>query len=162
MCRFVWMNKCLSFFLSLVSELQHALRPPKCCEPENMPQFLVLPLFSFQTHAWVYQGAWECVILKALWFSCGVHLLHGSGAKGRFSLFNVGFMPYKSIMLVCFLRWTMQFTIVFLILGIASNNSKKCILAPPRVYPSLPCKQPKNPKSVINLKTLLKHVHGLL
>jgi hypothetical protein len=52
--------------------------------------------------------------------------------------------------------------IVFFIMGLASNNLVESILAPPKVYPFLPCKQPKNPKSVVNLKALLKHVHGLL
>jgi len=34
------------------------------------------------------------------------------------------------------------------------NNLVEGILAPPRVF-FLPCKQPKNPKSVINLEILL-------
>jgi hypothetical protein len=52
--------------------------------------------------------------------------------------------------------------IIFLVMGLASNNLVECVLAPPRVYPFLPYKQPKNLESVVNLKTLLNHVHGLL
>jgi len=36
--------------------------PPKYCEPRSVPQLFTLPLFSFQTHIWVNQGAWEHVI----------------------------------------------------------------------------------------------------
>jgi hypothetical protein len=53
----------------------------------------------------------------------------------------------------------MQFMIFFLILGLASNNLAKCVLASQRVYPFIPNIQPKNLESVVNLKTLLKHVH---
>jgi hypothetical protein len=49
-------NWCLSFFLIPISGLQHAPLPPKCCEPGTMPQLFTLPLFSPQTHIWVYQG----------------------------------------------------------------------------------------------------------
>jgi hypothetical protein len=54
-------NWCLSLFLVPISELQHALLPPKCCEPGNMPQLLALPLFSPYTHIWIYKGGWERV-----------------------------------------------------------------------------------------------------
>jgi hypothetical protein len=43
--RFVWMIELLVNLLSPISELQHALLPPKCCELGNAPQFF-LPLFS--------------------------------------------------------------------------------------------------------------------
>jgi hypothetical protein len=46
--------------------------------------------------------------------------------------------------------------------GLTSNNLVECVLAPPRVYLFLPCKQPKNLENAVNLKTFLKHVHGLL
>jgi hypothetical protein len=39
-------NWCLSLFLILISELQHAPLPPKCREPKNVPQLFVLPMFS--------------------------------------------------------------------------------------------------------------------
>jgi hypothetical protein len=39
-------NSCLSPFLIPIPELQHAPLPPKCCKPGNVPQLLVLPLFS--------------------------------------------------------------------------------------------------------------------
>jgi hypothetical protein len=42
---------------SFIPELQHAPLPAKCYEPGSMPQLLTLPLFSFQTHISVYQGA---------------------------------------------------------------------------------------------------------
>jgi len=50
-------NWCLSLFLVPILELQQAFLPPKCYEPQNMLQFFILPLFSLQTHIWVYQGA---------------------------------------------------------------------------------------------------------
>jgi hypothetical protein len=34
---------------------------PKCCEPRNIPQLLILSLYSPWIHSWVYQGAWGCV-----------------------------------------------------------------------------------------------------
>ncbi len=58
----VHVNKwCLSLFLVPILELQHALLPPKCCEPRTVPQLLTLLMFSPQTHIWVYQGAWDRV-----------------------------------------------------------------------------------------------------
>jgi hypothetical protein len=48
---------------SFIPELQHALLPPKCFEPRSVPQLLTLSLFSLRTHIWVYQGAWERVIM---------------------------------------------------------------------------------------------------
>ncbi len=44
-----------------IPKLQHTPLPPKCYEPRNVPRLLTLPLFSLQTHIWVYQGAWEHV-----------------------------------------------------------------------------------------------------
>jgi hypothetical protein len=53
-----WVIKLLVILHSPISELQHALLPPKCYERGSMPRILVVPLFSFQTHIWFYQGAW--------------------------------------------------------------------------------------------------------
>ncbi len=44
-----------------ILELQHTALPPKCYEPVSVLQLFILPLFSPQTHIWVYQGAWERV-----------------------------------------------------------------------------------------------------
>ncbi len=38
-------NWCLSLFLLLILELEHAPLPPKCCELKSVPQLLVLLLF---------------------------------------------------------------------------------------------------------------------
>jgi hypothetical protein len=63
----VWFMQCrvsdwlLVIILNLISELQHAPLPPKCCELRSVPQLLTFPLFSLHTHIWVYQGAWERV-----------------------------------------------------------------------------------------------------
>jgi len=46
---------------NLILELQHTPLPPKCYVPENVPQLLTFPLFSFQIHIWVCPGAWERV-----------------------------------------------------------------------------------------------------
>jgi len=36
----------LSFFLVLILELLHTPLPPECYKTKNMPQLLILPLFS--------------------------------------------------------------------------------------------------------------------
>jgi hypothetical protein len=41
----------LVIFPSPISELQHALLPPKFCEPTNGPQLLTFPLFPLVTHS---------------------------------------------------------------------------------------------------------------
>ncbi len=54
------------------------------------------------------------LVVENNWFNYGANLLLcGLGAHGRFSLFNVGSMACKSIMLVYLLWRTMQFMIVF-------------------------------------------------
>ncbi len=74
-------NWCLSFFPIPIPKLQHALLPPKCYKPGNVPQLFTLPLSSPHTHIWVYQGAWERIInvilpifvyMKSIpfWFFC--------------------------------------------------------------------------------------------
>jgi hypothetical protein len=52
-------NWCLSIFLVFMSKLQYTLLPPKCYELGSVPRLFTLPLFSLQTHIWVYQRAWE-------------------------------------------------------------------------------------------------------
>jgi hypothetical protein len=75
-------------------------------------------------------------VVEGIWFSCGDDLfLYVSRARKRFSFFNAGFVACKSSMLVCLLRGTMQSTIIFLVLGLASNNLVECVLAPPKVLP---------------------------
>ncbi len=56
---------------SPILEFQHTHVPPKCYKIGNVPRFFVLPLFSFQTYIWVYQGAWECVkpVVLSSWLS---------------------------------------------------------------------------------------------
>jgi hypothetical protein len=54
LCKSEWMNKLLVFLPSPIPELQHALLPSKCCKPRSVPRFFTLPMFSFQTHIWVY------------------------------------------------------------------------------------------------------------
>jgi len=56
LCRSMWVSEMLVNLPSPISELQHALLPPKCCEPRSAPQLLIIPLFSLQIHIWVYQG----------------------------------------------------------------------------------------------------------
>jgi len=46
LCRFVWIIDLLITFPSPIPKLQHALLPPKCCEPGNTPQLCLFPLFS--------------------------------------------------------------------------------------------------------------------
>jgi hypothetical protein len=58
---------CLSIFLVPIPELQHALLPPKCCKPGDVPQLLTFSLFSPQTHIWVYQGAWDASSCLIFW-----------------------------------------------------------------------------------------------
>jgi hypothetical protein len=40
LCRSVWVIELLVIFPSLISELQHAPLPSKCCEPRSTPQLL--------------------------------------------------------------------------------------------------------------------------
>ncbi len=44
--RFVWINDSPNPCPNAILELQHGPLPPKCCELENVPQFLLLPLSS--------------------------------------------------------------------------------------------------------------------
>jgi hypothetical protein len=46
LCRFVWVSEVLVNLPSLILELQHAPLPPKCYKPRNVPQLLLLLLFS--------------------------------------------------------------------------------------------------------------------
>jgi hypothetical protein len=50
-------NWCLSLFLP-ISKFQHAPLPLKCYELRSISQLLIFSLFLFQTHIWIYQGAW--------------------------------------------------------------------------------------------------------
>ncbi len=57
---------------SFIPELQHAPLSPKSCKPGGVLQLLTLPLFSLQTHTWIYQGAWEHVTFHLevhVWFA---------------------------------------------------------------------------------------------
>jgi hypothetical protein len=103
------------------------------------------------------------LVIKGTKLSYGVNLLFcGLGVGGRFSLLVIRFVVYKSNMLFCLLRGIIKFVIAYLFLVLSFNNLVECVLAPPRVCLFIPYKQPKNPKSVINLVILLKHVHRLL
>ncbi len=53
---------CFSLFLVPFWNSSTPLYPPKCCELGSMPRLLTFLLFSFQTHIWIYQGAWEHVM----------------------------------------------------------------------------------------------------
>jgi hypothetical protein len=46
LCRSMWVNNFLVNVFNPIPELQHALLPPKCYEPGNAPQLLLLPVFS--------------------------------------------------------------------------------------------------------------------
>jgi hypothetical protein len=61
LCKFAWVIEMFVNLLSPISELQHALRPSKCCELGNTPQFLLFPLVFFLDLQWVHRGAWWCV-----------------------------------------------------------------------------------------------------
>jgi len=103
------------------------------------------------------------LVIKGTKFSYGVNLLFcGLGVGGIFSLLVMRFVVYKSSMLLCLLRGIVKFVIVYLFLVLSFNNLMECVLAPPRACHFIPYKQPNNPKSVVNLEILLKHVHKLL
>jgi len=96
------------------------------------------------------------LIFGSTWFNYGVDLLLcGSRVRGRFSLLIAKSTTCKSNMLLHLLQGTINFTIVYLFLVPASSNLVECVLAPTMVCLFLPRKQPKNPKSVINLEILL-------
>jgi hypothetical protein len=44
---------------------------PKCYKPRNVPQLLILPLFSHLDSQWIYQGVRRCVIYA---FFCWFHV----------------------------------------------------------------------------------------
>ncbi len=46
LCRSMWIIDLLVICPNLILELQHAPLLSKCCKPRNIPQFLILPLFS--------------------------------------------------------------------------------------------------------------------
>jgi hypothetical protein len=46
LCRSVWVIDLLVTLPNPISKFWHAPLPPKCCEPRNMPQLLILLLFS--------------------------------------------------------------------------------------------------------------------
>ncbi len=86
-------------------------------------------------------------------FRCGANLLFcGLGVGGRFSLLAIGCAACKSNMLFCLLRKTIKFMIVYLFLVLAPSNLVECIITSTKGIFFLPCKQPKNPKSVVNLE----------
>jgi len=47
LCKFMWVIQLLVNLPSPIPKLQHALLPPKCYKPKSVPQFLLLPLFTF-------------------------------------------------------------------------------------------------------------------
>jgi hypothetical protein len=64
LCKSVWVIKCFSFFLIPSRSSSTPLYPQSATNQETCPQLLALPLFSLQTHIWVYQGAWERVTIS--------------------------------------------------------------------------------------------------
>ncbi len=46
LCRSMWVIELLVNLPSPILKFQHALLPPKCYKPRNVPQLLLLPLFS--------------------------------------------------------------------------------------------------------------------
>jgi hypothetical protein len=105
-------NWCLSLFLIPIPNFQHTPLPPppfKCYELGSVPRLLTLPLFSPQTHIWVYQRAWECV---------NDRLLFAPNMAG----FSVSYVAFKSTNANC-IRLTMdikkknlwKFQIIFLL-----------------------------------------------
>ncbi len=46
LCKSMWISELLVNLLNPIPELQHALLPLKCYKPRNVPQLLLLPLFS--------------------------------------------------------------------------------------------------------------------
>jgi hypothetical protein len=107
------------------------------------------------------------MVVKGTRFSCVDLLVCGSRVGGQFSLFVAGgrlslFVVYKSNMLLRHLWWSIKFMIALNFLVLASNNLVECVLAQPKVSFSFFCKQPNNPKSLINLGILRWHVLRVL
>jgi hypothetical protein len=95
-------------------------------------------------------------------------LLCGSRVSGQISLFAARgklslFVVCKSSMLFRHLQRIVKFMITLNFLVLALSNLVECVLTQPRVsFFFVFGKQPKNPKSVINLGILLWHVLGVL
>jgi hypothetical protein len=56
LCRPVWMSEACQLFLVPSWSSGMPMYFSKCCELRNMPQLLLLLLFSTLTHIWVFQG----------------------------------------------------------------------------------------------------------
>jgi hypothetical protein len=56
LCRPVWVSEAYQLFLVPSRSSNTPLYPSKCCELGNVPQLLLLPLFSTWTHIWIFQG----------------------------------------------------------------------------------------------------------
>jgi hypothetical protein len=96
------------------------------------------------------------LVFGGIQFYCGADLLFcGSKVRGRFSLLVARFVVCKSNMMFYLLWGTIKFMIVYLFLIPTSNNFVEFVLFSPRVCLVFPYKQPKNPKSVVNLQILL-------
>jgi len=61
LCRSMWIIDPLVTRLSPHSGALARPSTPEMLQVRNVPQLLILPLFSPWTHIWVYQGAWQCV-----------------------------------------------------------------------------------------------------
>ncbi len=106
------------------------------------------------------------LVIEGIQFNCVDLLLCGSGVGGIFFLFATRgklflFAICKPNMFYC-LQGIVKFMIALNFLVLASNNLVEYVLAQPKVSLSFSCKQPKNPKSVINLGIWLWHVLGVL
>jgi len=62
LCKFVWVIELLVNLPSPISELQHALLPPKCCDRGSAPQLLSFHCLHLWIQSWIQQGAWGCII----------------------------------------------------------------------------------------------------
>jgi len=56
LCTPVWVNETCQLFLVRSHSSSTPLYPSKCYELGNVPQLLLLPLFSTWTHIWIFQG----------------------------------------------------------------------------------------------------------
>jgi hypothetical protein len=61
LCRSVWVSEVLVNPPSPISELQHALLPPKCYEPRAPPNSFSFHCLHLWTWSWIHEGAWGCV-----------------------------------------------------------------------------------------------------
>ncbi len=112
----------MSFILVSILKLQHGLLPPKCYKPRNIPQFLILLMFSPWIRSWIYQGAWGCVNNIMLMLLIFIHPLKFHICITKIFGFKNDFILEILIFIICYDYWWWSNIMTFNIIKINSNG----------------------------------------